>query len=69
MPDSKHEQKTVSEETTVAGDAGFSGPKPRPRDKAPERQYSNEVGGQAAAVGTGQPKRGAKVNIPVKGGR
>ena len=56
----------VPEENTVSSETGFSGPRPRPRDKSPESAYNMEVGEQAAIVG---PKKGdgGPVNIRVKG--
>src|SRR3954464_3214344 len=59
--------EVIPEENAVSSETGFSGPHPRPRDKAPEDAYSNEVGEQAAVVG---PKKGGggPVNIGVKDG-
>ena len=57
----------MPEENAVSSETGFSGPRPRPRDKAPEHQYNTEVEGQAAIVGP-RTGGGGPVNIGVKGG-
>ena len=57
----------VPEENTVSSETGFSGPRPRPRDKSPEHAYNMEEGEQAAIVGPNNKGGGAPVNIRVKG--
>jgi hypothetical protein len=53
-------------ENTVASESGFSGPRPRPRDKSPEHQYKPQPGDSNNRTDAAAP--GGPVNIPVKGG-
>ena len=56
----------IPEENAVSSETGFSGPRPRPRDKSPEHQYNPQPGDNNNRTDAAAP--GGPVNIPVKGG-